>query len=60
MTADELAPILAAHAEWLADNTKGKQANLAWANPWGADLADDDLTKATIWPGWAITKEKKS
>ena len=55
MTAAELAPILAAHAEWVADNTKGKRADLTWAN-----LTEANLTNATIRPGWVITKEEKS
>jgi uncharacterized protein YjbI with pentapeptide repeats len=74
MTAAELAPILADHVEWLADNTKGKRADLSGANLTGADLSGANLTganltradltwadlaNATICPGWVLTKEEK-
>jgi hypothetical protein len=48
MTAAELAPILAAHAEWLADNTKGKRANLTEADLSRADLTVANLTEANL------------
>ena len=52
-TADELAGILKAHAEWFADNEKGSRANLSganlsWTNLSGANLSWANLSRATL------------
>ena len=46
MTPEEIATILAQHAEWLRDTSKGARANLH-----GADLSGADLDFAA-WPLW--------
>ena len=71
MTSDELKAILADHAAWLVDNSKGKRADLSdadlsganlryaylrGANLRGADLSDADLSGAIIFAGWKLTK----
>ena len=66
MTKDELNKILADHAAWLADNSKGKRANLRYAdlrganlrrvNLSGADLRYANLIDAIILDGWKLTK----
>ena len=47
-SAAELKAILTAHTEWLADNTKGKRANLSGADLKGADLTGADLVGADL------------
>ena len=48
MDQTELQAILADHAEWLADNTKGKRADLSGADLSGADLSGADLSGADL------------
>ena len=56
MTQDQLNKILADHAAWLADNSKGKRANLSGVNLRYADLSGADLSGAIILDGWKLTK----
>jgi hypothetical protein len=48
ITKDELASILAAHKEWLKDNSKGQRANLSSADLRYADLRYVDLSSANL------------
>jgi hypothetical protein len=48
MGEQELKDILAAHAEWLKDNSKGKRANLRYANLSYADLRYANLSYADL------------
>jgi len=41
MDSKELKEILEKHALWLQGDSKGKKANLRWANLSGADLSGD-------------------
>jgi len=45
---DELAKILADHAEWLADRTKGASANLSFADLRSANLSSANLRSANL------------
>ena len=69
MTKNQLNKILADHAAWLADNSKGKRANLSNANLSGADLSGAlltnadfrgaDLTGAIVLDGWKLTNDQE-
>jgi hypothetical protein len=48
MTKDELVKILADHAAWRVDATKGRRADLTGADLTGADLTGADLTGANL------------
>ena len=48
MTQDELNKILADHAAWLADNSKGKRADLSGADLRNAQFAHADLRGANL------------
>ena len=48
MTRDELTAIVANHALWLSDKTKGKRAYLRGADLRGADLQEADLRGANL------------
>jgi bifunctional pyridoxal-dependent enzyme with beta-cystathionase and maltose regulon repressor activities len=48
MDKEQIAKILADHAEWLKDNTKGKRADLQWADLQGAYLQWADLHGAYL------------
>jgi uncharacterized protein YjbI with pentapeptide repeats len=48
MNPDEIKNILDQHANWLADHTTGKRANLTGANLTGAYLPDADRTVADL------------
>ena len=56
MTPEEIATILAQHAEWLRDTSKGACADLRDADLSGADLRGADLRGADLdyaaWPLW--------
>ena len=52
---EELQEILARHAEWLLDNTKGRCADLTGANLSGASLSGANLSEANL--SWAILSE---
>jgi hypothetical protein len=47
-TQEELKKRLKLHAEWLADNKKGKRADLSGADLSGADLSRADLSRANL------------
>ena len=47
-TVSELKAILKAHSEWLKDSSKGKRANLSWADLSGADLSGANLSSADL------------
>ncbi len=47
-TSEQLKEILAKHAEWLADNSKGARANLSYADLSGANLKSANLDKADM------------
>ncbi len=48
MTQEDLKAVLAAHSEWLADNSKGAKANLKGADLSNADLSGADLSNANL------------
>jgi uncharacterized protein YjbI with pentapeptide repeats len=48
MSPDEIKNILDKHANWLADHTTGKRANLTDADLTRANLTDADLTSANL------------
>ena len=48
MTEQEIKEVLAAHAEWLIDSSKGKRANLEGARLEGANLRRADLEGANL------------
>ena len=47
-TSEQLKEILAKHAEWLADNSKGARADLSGANLSGANLRGANLSYADL------------
>ena len=56
MTPEKIATILAQHAEWLRDTSKGARTDLRGANLRGADLRGANLSGADLdfaaWPLW--------
>ncbi len=48
ITKEELENILKEHKLWLADSTKGKRADLSWANLRSADLCNANLRYANL------------